>query len=86
MLCLLHAMVEQTLCNARLGRKHRFGQGLMIRQRMGRTAQTCLRPAHDLTGHSRRTVRSRRATPAPSIIATRASAITCDTERDRSPL
>ncbi len=41
-------MVEQTLCNARLGRKCRFGQGLMIRQRMGRRAQTCLRPAHDI--------------------------------------
>lgn len=47
MLCVLLAMVEQTLCNARLGRKCRFGQGLMIRQRIGRTAQTCLRPAHD---------------------------------------
>jgi hypothetical protein len=33
-------MVEQTSCNARLGRESRFGQGLMIRQGMGRSAQT----------------------------------------------
>lgn len=37
---------RENLCNARLGRGSRFGQGLMIRQRMGRTAQTHSRPGH----------------------------------------
>ena len=52
MLCVLHAMVEQTLCNARLGRKCRSGQGLMIRQRMGRTAHTTQAQLRDVRGIS----------------------------------
>jgi hypothetical protein len=53
MLCVLLALVEQTLCNARLGRECRFGQGLMIRQRRGRRAQTRSHPAHGRRGHFR---------------------------------
>jgi hypothetical protein len=44
MLRVLLVMVEQT-CNARLGRESRFGQGLMIRQRLGRRAQTSPAPS-----------------------------------------
>src|SRR4051794_24777547 len=39
-------MVEQNLCNTRPGPEYRFGQGLMIKQQLGRTAQLRSQPAH----------------------------------------